>query len=402
MWGHVVATADEDFGPLGNNTDFATFPQLPSDWLQIQAFANPVLTDEGNLYEKEALRWLALSHARYLCRASGRVHRLLACGSTIKHNAKFVSVHQTLGARAKVTGVCRCGQTLVCPVCAPRASAYRAAEVADGYQNAVGMGWDAYHVILTAPHYNDSSLMDEALWWRDSWRWAFGKGMVSAQVKADWLGYVNAAEMTYSERSGWHYHRHILLYVKPDTGPLAICMMRARWLAAIRRGHRDNGGIDQFAFRAEPCVSKGISYYVAKIGAEVASHTTKENNSPLAILGAAAMDSKTADRWLEALDVCSSLKIGSCRWSRGLRPALNLPPERSDEEIAEDCIEAKDLTLGQLTGDQWRRIIKDRLEYQFLQIANKGLNAANEFLANNELGQLLTNNEIANLTHTKQ
>jgi len=379
---------------LGNNTDltsaFKGAPSLPDGDTQVDSFAVPQVVEDGALQCWEAVNWLSLAHARHLLERSGRVHRLMACGVALSVGREFVEVFQSPdSARGKVVGICRCGQTLCCPVCAPRVSAFRAEEVADGYKNAAGMGWDAYLVTLTAPHVRESSLMEEALWWRESWRWAFADGRASKEIKADWLGFINSAEMTYGERSGWHFHRHLLLFVKPDMGPLAVAMMRARWLAAVRRGHRDNGGIEQHAFDAKPMDNKLMAYYIAKVGAELNATTTKDSQTPLSLLRAAALAGDQCPLWVEALEVSSGLKIGSCRWSRGLRAALHLAPERADDELAEDCAAVGDVLLGYVTATQWRRIIADRLEYRFVQIANEGAEAVNEFLRLNGLGSLL-------------
>ena len=390
-------------GPLGSNTDFAP-PSLFSDhesvslpWSHLDEWARPIRTDEGNVHEWESLNWLSLSYARRVCERDGRWHRLMACGVSLNHGRNFVSVHQASGAsRAKVKGICRCGQTICCPVCSPRVSAYRASEVAQGYKNADGIGFDVYLVTLTAPHYRDSSLLDEATWWKYSWEWAFRKGKNADAVKENWIGYVNSAEMTWGERSGWHFHRHLLLAVRPGFGPLCMAQMRARWLAAVRRGHRDNGGIEQHAFHAVRCDSAAAAWYCSKIGAEMAKPTTKDSFTPLSLLRKAALErAPDAALWYEALRVCSELKISSCRWSRGFRAALGLLPEREDCEIAEDGLVAADRFLGYVTADQWRAIIFRRLEYQFLQVANLGENEANQFLDAYGLGVLTTSAEYS-------
>lgn len=399
--GAAVAPA----GLLGSNTDFIT-PSLFSDVVslptsQVEEFARPVATPEGNVYEWECINWLSLAFARRVCERAGRWHRLMSCGVRLNHGSRFVAVHATPGAsRAKVTGICRCGQTLCCPVCAPRVSGFRAEEVAHAYKMASGMGHDVYLVTLTAPHMAGSPLVDEALWWRDSWSWAFGQsgGKNAHAVKKNWVGYINAAEMTHSDRAGWHFHRHLLLFVEAGYGELAVVMMRARWLAAIKRGHRDNGGIEKYAFDAKRCDSAAAAWYCSKIGAELNKPTTKKSLSPLAILRRDAMDgAKDSPLWYEALSVCSDLKIGSCRWSRGLRAELELPPERSDADIAEDAIEVKDRFLGYVTASQWREIIYRRLEYSFLQVANLGEKEANQFLDAHGLGVLTTSEEYSDL-----
>lgn len=397
--------------PLGSNTDFIT-PSLFSDvsplpWAQIEEYARPVVTPEGNVFEWEAQNWLSLAFARRVCEKAGRWHRLMSCGVRLNHGSSFVAVHQTPGAsRAKIAGVCRCGQTICCPICGPRVSGFRAEEVADGYKMACGIGHDVYLVTLTAPHMAGSRLADEALWWRDSWSWAFGQagGKNAYSIKENWVGYINAAEMTHSNRAGWHFHRHLILIVEQGYGDLAVSRMRARWLAAIRRGKRDNGGIERYAFDAKRCDHAAAAWYCAKIGAELNKPTVKDSLSPLSILRRDAMaGAADSPLWYEALSVCSDLKIGSCRWSRGLRAELCLPPERADAELAEDAIEVKDNFLGYVAPAQWWQIIKRRLEYAFLQVANLGESEANQFLEAHGLGSLYTSAEYAaiNNKHTQ-
>lgn len=402
----VAGSAGVTAAPLGSNTDFASIfsdvVSLPTT--QVEEFARPLSTPEGNVYEWECINWLSLAFARRVCERSGRWHRLMACGVRLNHGSRFVAVHSTPGAsRAKVTGICRCGQTLCCPVCAPRVSGFRAEEVAHAYKMASGMGHDVYLVTLTAPHMAGSPLVEEALWWRDAWEWAFRNGRSAKDLKRNWVGYINAAEMTYSDRAGWHFHRHLLLFVESGYGELAVVMMRARWLAAINRGHRDNGGIDKYAFDAKRCDSAAAAWYCSKIGAELNKSTTKNSLSPLAILRRDAMAGvKDSPLWYEALSVCSDLKIGSCRWSRGLRAELELPPERSDADLAEDCIEVKDKFLGYVSASQWREIIYRRLEYNFLQVANLGEKEANQFLDAHGLGTLTTSEEYSDIKNASK
>jgi hypothetical protein len=241
-----------------------------------------------------------------------------------------------------------------------------------------------------------SPLLTEALWWRDAWRWAFSGGKASVAIREDWLGYITATELTHGE-SGWHYHRHLLHFYSAGSGEIGSELMRRRWLDAIKRHGRWNDHAARYAFDSVPVNGEAAARYCAKIGAELAATTTKASRTPLRILRDAAVAGEPAPLWLEALVVCTTLKIGSVRWSQGLRKTLALADELPDEVVAAETEQEGDELLGVLTRSQWLRVVRARLEYRLLQAAQLGAEAVNQILQAASAGPLVTVQELASI-----
>src|SRR4051812_15582275 len=103
--------------PLGRNADFASKP-LPEEVVK----ASPA----------QVRNWYLRSVGRDILKRAGVVKRVRWCGEKITYRERGVGVYQRPDrAVGRLAGVCVCGQSIVCPVCAPRIAAFRAAEIAN-------------------------------------------------------------------------------------------------------------------------------------------------------------------------------------------------------------------------------------------------------------------------------
>lgn len=369
---------------LGKNTD------LPSRGL---VFALPMDGPDGRKLERQVSRWQARSHGRELLRARG-FHRLrpASCGFAMAHGAAGVEVYRRPDqARARLAGVCQCGQPLLCPVCSPRVAAVRSAEVADGFKRASMKGWQATLMVFTAPHKMGSSLLDEVDFWRDAWEKFLGSGNVAARLRKQRVGHVGGPEITWTWTNGWHFHRNLVVY---HLGELDIEAHRRRWMDCL--GGRYSRHAEVHAFEAKPMDSEEMAAYCAKQGAEIAWQEGKSSSmTPLTLLVQAAKERTDCPQWVEACGVVAARKLSIVRWSKGLRKDLGMTVEKSDEEVATEQAEPTDQLLGVLTPAQWHRIIQMRLEYRLTQEAQLGGEALELFLCAHGIGELYTHEQIS-------
>lgn len=358
--------------PLGNTTDLVASPDIQQ--------VNPDSTFSAKCFQ-------ARSWGRKLLRDAGMVRsRASWCGARLTHKARSVAVYRRPDRpTGRLGNLCVCGQTLVCPVCAPRVSYVRASEIGTGWGKWNESGGQAHMLTFTAPHRAGSPLLDEVDFWREAWSDMMGAGKggrAAAEIRKQRVGYMNALEMTHGA-NGWHVHRHLLML---HQGGLDIEAHKRRWMESL--GGRYSLACEKHAFDSKLVDAQQIAVYGAKIGAEIAGATVKDSKTPLRLLVDAAATRSAAPEWIEAVKVVGARKLSICRWSPGLRDFLGMGVEKSDEEIAKDEVVKTDELLGIITWGQWRQILARRLEYQVITEAQHGQEALDLWMNVNDLGRL--------------
>jgi hypothetical protein len=323
--------------------------------------------------------------------------RLMFCGRQIKRGLDGVNLYARPDrAYGRVFGVCVCGQSLICPVCAPRVAAFRSGEVQEAFRRATAAGYEARLNTFTIPHEAGTPLAEEIDAFSAAWR-SFQRGRDSLVSRRNSLGYHVGRECTWSARSGWHYHHHVLRYDKPDTFSEADA--RARWQSALEGVGRVSRFSALYAFESGIVGSQSRAAYVAKlataveaqanaIGSETASAATKGRNLATLLQQAVNGDAEARAAWLDGCRAITSRKVASVRWSSGLRARLMLGAEKSDADVAAEEVTDTDVFLGSLTAAQWTGIIRYKAEFALLLAANRGRDACNHFLSGLSLGQL--------------
>jgi hypothetical protein len=280
---------------------------------------------------------------------------------------------------------------LLCPVCSPRVSAFRASEVEEGFKRASARGWRAELMVFTAPHKLASPLLDEVDFWRWAWEQFIGSGREAHRLQKQKLGHFGGPELTWTENAGWHFHRNLVTF---HDGRLDVEAHKSRWMGCL--GSRYSVAAERYAFDAKPMDAAEMARYCAKQGAEIAWAEGKSfSQTPLSLLVKSALAGASCPQWLEAVDVVSKRKLSIVRWSRGLRGELGMAGEKSDEVIAEEKSAKTDELLGVVTACQWRFIVQRRLEYRLLQEAQLGREAVEVFMHSNGLGDLLSPEQMA-------
>lgn len=272
-----------------------------------------------------------------------------------------------------------CGSTWHCPICAPKITEYRRAELAAGAARAMGDGGEIAMITLTFRHDVDLPL-DESLkmFYKARDKFFSGRAFKDAMRDVAALGRVYSTEVTYGT-NGWHPHLHVLVLCEQRKDGIVERLERLRdyWAHAVCKaglGQINNHGFD---------VRNGdyAAEYIAKYGHEPAVFTwsaahelTKShvkqgragNLTPFdfLIILAARNGVEVGGRVIGVTEAESLFREYAVRfqgrqqlvWSKGLREKLGLENERSDEDIAEGLTEA-DL-IGTLTNEQWRDVLQ--------------------------------------------
>jgi hypothetical protein len=342
--------------------------------------------------------WYLRSIGRELLKKHGIERRMRWCGRRITRNAQSVSVWARPDrAYGRVAGICVCGQSVCCPVCAPRIAAFRAEEVSEAFRRAAESGWEARLETFTKPHKLDrapNALLREFRDFSGLWR-SYQKNADRREKFAE--GHQLAREVNWSEANGWHYHHHRLRYDLP--GRFEPDLARAQWLAVLEGAGLRSDGAERYAYDCGVVGTEAGARYVAKlaqsveaqrraIGSEIASAATKGRNINTLLADYAAGDLNAGATWVNGVACVTATKVSSVRWSRGLRDKLLMTDGHSDEQIAAEEVVSTDEYLGELTPVQWSGVLRWRAEFCLLVAANKGREAVNEFLAGLELGTL--------------
>lgn len=388
--------------PLGNNAYFAP-PPLPFYGLGL---TTNVRGDEccaiGPTAEialpapATAKNYRLRSYGHEILTRAGVAKRVRWCGRRISRGQDGVGVYARPDrAYGRVQGVCVCGQSLCCPVCAPRIAAFRSAEVAECFKRATAAGYEARLLTFTIPHRLGSSLGDEIDVFSTAWR-RFNKGKQADKRRCGSLGHHVGREVTYGV-NGWHYHHHVLWYGEPGT----FCEHRVRsaWLTALESVGRKWRGVEEHAFDSGIVGSEAGASYVGKlataveaqaraIGSEIASASTKGKNLATLLLAASVGDDAAGQVWLHGVSEIIRRKVSSVRWSRGLKARVGMEADKSDEQVALEEVLPSDVFLGALTPAQWRGVLHHRAEFALCCAANQGIEKVNSFLAGLSLGQL--------------
>ena len=298
----------------------------------------------------------------------------------------FVEVlHSAKIHKAHYGGLMTCGSVWMCPICSAKITERRRLELES--VNAVELS--CFMVTLTLQHGRDDSLKTVQSHLSDAWRkMRGGRWYQKFQKEFLIMGSVTGTEVTYGLESGWHPHKHVLIwsrlpFQKLDTDAIRD-LISGRFeyiLAKMGRYVSPIHGVD---------VRKGndlIREYVAKFGHEpkesgwsLAAEITKapvkvglrfgDHYTPFQLLDLYLAGSMQAGRLFReyALTMKGTKQLV---WSRYTREMFGLDDELSDEEIA--AMQEQDaVILALLKPEHWRVILKKEKRAALLEVANTG------------------------------
>jgi hypothetical protein len=287
---------------------------------------------------------------------------------------------------------------VVCPVCAPRIAAFRAAEIEQAFVRARDAGYEARLDTYTMPHGLESPLGVEIDTFANAWR-RFTSGRVAVSHRFGYLGNHTGREITWGQINGWHHHHHQLRYVRPGTHEPDL--LRASWLSSLQAVGRFSAGAEKHAFDSELVEDENGARYTAKLassvdaqalacGLEIAASSMKGRNIVRLLGDYARGDEHAGQVWLHGVREVASRKVSSVRWSPGLREKMGFSQEKTDEQVAQEKAERSDEFLGELTALQWRSVLAHRSEFALVAAAQHGVDAINTLLVGINAGEIHT------------
>jgi hypothetical protein len=258
-------------------------------------------------------------------------------------------------------GLCRCGSAS-CPVCATYLYARRAEEITHGCELWRLSGGQVLMGTFTTRHAISDDIRTVQRGVSEAWR----KLRAGRKGQALWasLGVVHtvrAIEVTHGA-NGWHVHIHCLFFVQGWAWLDARSRLSERWEESVSQ---------TMGSRHAPTFEHGVRLtisssdkYIAKLGLELASITTKEasngHRTPWQIAQSAA-EGCEADRILWRDYSAAMLGRQRLTWSAHARRSLGL--ERTRDELATMKQEDRSGVLTvQATWDaySWDRGLADR------------------------------------------
>lgn len=288
--------------------------------------------------------------------------RIAACGRT--RIALEVEVMRRTAKRengetyrqAYYRGLLRCGSVWECPVCALQIRAERADEL----RRAVH-AWGPANVAmlsLTVRHALGHDLRATRRGLSEAFqRLIRGKPWKQFSKKFGIAHHVRAMEVTHGAH-GWHPHLHALLFLETPLSAqehdAAIHWLRERWRNCVERAigpdlTPNDRGVDlRESKRAD---------YLAKFSLELVDPGTKrgrgKNRTPLQISTSAATGRRAEDAalWVAYCDGMRGAKM--LTWSRGLRAAVDLADEASDEKLVEGEEEQEAEVVAVISRGAW-------------------------------------------------
>ncbi len=347
------------------------------------------ITPEFNPLQK----WELQSVARL---ALGDRHRINVCMRHVRADRSEVDVRRSQkSGRPYYAGLMACGSVWVCPVCAPKIQAVRAAEVRaaiDAWQGAVVL------LTQTVPHSHEDELQPLLGRFTEALRlFKAGSPYKRASQRFRIAGSIRALEVTHG-RNGWHPHAHTILFLEGHHDQGAVHVRRGMkaelfrlWeSAAARAGFK--GKLSPSAFDLQD--ASKVQNYVTKMGTEYRwgpEHELVKAHSKTGSRGSSPFDMLrhydpeiNAERSSRRLVLFAEYALAfhgrrQLVWSDGLKTRLLGTEGLTDQQIADSTGEV-DAVLARIPYSDWRIIRKHNLQGHVLENVNKFGASALEFL----------------------
>jgi hypothetical protein len=283
-----------------------------------------------------------------------------------------VDLVRRAGGRPGVRGVVFCDSPWLCPTCAPKRAGERVERVGEVFDAAERQGGTVAFVTLTVRHERGQPLVDLKQLVQQACADARrGRPWALAKERFGIAGVLSSPEVTYGDRTGWHFHLHLGLVLLPGEdrpGPLEM-VRRAeaagewlieRYMAYIRRagGSCDRKGQDvQALVRREELakyVGKGSADW--EIAAAGATKLGLKGNTPWDLAARASRgDAVAANRFREYAACMPGTR--ACIVTPTLAAALGIEPADDGDQPGEEEVREEEHVLALETG-RWNRLLR--------------------------------------------
>lgn len=277
---------------------------------------------------------------------------------------------------AYVANTRRCGSVWTCPYCAAKIARGRAEELRRAIAAAEEQGLVVTLATFTVGHSSEDELPDLLNGLTEAMRrWRSGRSWQRLAAEVGYVGAVRNLEVTWGAGSGWHPHSHVLLFTRhPVAGTAWAAAMGVRWADCVAAVGGYASAVHGLDFSSAEHAVKG---YLVKVDREVDdgleaarswaaaeeltfSHVKvgrgrgRLNAWTLALLFRETGDQEMGDRFVQFAAAFHGRR--HLVWSRGLRDALGLGADASDQELAEASGAAEE-TVVELTERELQRLV---------------------------------------------
>jgi len=363
---------------LGNTPDSRPLSKLGR-------VANPEgLTPEERAAQYRLIRWQRQSVAARIMHDQ----RVAKC-FRVRIKPVVEVLHSAKVRKAHYGGLMICGSVWMCPICAAKITERRRLEL----ESVDAKELSCLMVTLTLQHEQGEKLKVVQDHLADAWRKMKSGGWWQRFAQEFLIvGSVTGTEVTYGLESGWHPHKHVLIWSRLSLRKVKDEIIRGRMserfeniLANAGRYVSPIHGVD---------IRKGtdlIREYVAKFGYEPKNKPDKKSWSLGAELtkGPAKVGLKYGRHYapFQLLDLylAGDQEAGKLfreyaltmkgtrqlRYAPGTRDLFGLDDEMSDEELAAHQ-EQDAVVLALLQPEHWKVILRKEKRSALLEVANTG------------------------------
>lgn len=310
---------------------------------------------------------------------------------------KTVSIRLSDGV-AGVSGVMHCGR-IACPNCGPRIGADRRQDINRAVENWRAGGGVVLMSTHTLRHHKGQRFEELTKAMSGCWAAATGGKMWLKDRQTFGIRHtLRVWEEKWSIASGWHCHVHALLFLdapSDETPKISVLLssMFRRWSrAAVAQGLAvplisgqelhlvtgDDAG-DQlggyFAKQAEQTSSKTAESMAWELS-NPNGKASGDSFTPAEILEyAVGGDETMAGVWAEYEQ--GMIGRRTIAWSKGLRDAVGLDVEKTEQEAADQETSTKEDTVISMTARSWLRLTSARgKRYELLRLVSQESPAA--------------------------
>ena len=303
---------------------------------------------------------------------SGLNLRVNTCMTTVQGE---VLVRETENQKAYYRNIIRCGAIWQCPICSYRIKQQRRSEI----ERAINKNPDLYTVMITATlqHSRKDELLPLFNALNESMR-SLKSGRYWKRIKEKYSirAHITSREITYSLRSGWHPHQHILIFMdkKPNIEELKEEITR-KYTEKVAKAGRYASKYHSIDIREG---DENAAAYIQKwqLSEEMTMgnlKTSDKSYTPFELAEHAKESPILGRLFIEYITATHGKR--QTTWSRKGREALGLDEEMTLEELAENEIGAKDTdkTICEISREDWNnKVLKNCLQGKILELAESG------------------------------
>jgi hypothetical protein len=340
--------------------------------------------------QKRAQKWMRKAA---LVEILGKKHRVACCHRNPIKQVKLIQVWAKLGVYlpGHYVGLQTCALPWLCSICSPKIGERRAVEIQKAMAQCLSEGGQVLMPTFTIPHGRHQPLAETLNLIKEALRWmARHRQYKQLQDRLGVDGRIIGTEINHGEANGWHPHFHELWFFERsgiDVEKLEQELYELWKKACLKFGlgepSRKHGVVVQDG--------QGAAKYVAKMGekqwtlademAKANAKSGRKSNRSFWQLIDCYMDESASPQSrnrakqliLEYAEVTKGKK--ALTWTPGLKKRYAVI-DMTDKELAAQ-VEEEAVLIAEIPLDDWRIVVKHKLEAVILDVCLNGKDAVN-------------------------